>query len=90
MQQERYEQAYLETLKFSRPTVFGEPLTKAATFGQLGRVENIKIFEACNELPRFDRDFDRIDLQFERIPGWTRLTHSSQNLQFLESADDKW
>ena len=42
MQQEKYEQAYLETLKSRRPTVFGEPLMKAPTFGQLGRVEEGK------------------------------------------------
>ena len=90
MQQEKYEQAYLETLKSRRPTVFWKPLMKAATFGQLGRVENIEIFDVSNELPGFDSSLDRTDLQFERISGWTRLTHSCQNLQFLESADYKW
>ena len=42
IRQGNYEHAYLETMHFSRPSVFWEPLMKAATFGQLGRVEEGK------------------------------------------------
>ncbi len=39
VRQEKYEQAHLETLNFRRPTLFWDPLIKAATFGLLGRYE---------------------------------------------------
>lgn len=42
IRQENYEHAHLETMSFNKPSVFWEPLIKAATFGQLGRVEEGK------------------------------------------------
>lgn len=39
MRQGNYERAYLETLNFKRPAVFWEPLMKAATLGQLERID---------------------------------------------------
>jgi adenylate cyclase len=40
--QGEYENAYRETLNFKRPTLFWEPLMKASTLGQLGRVDEGK------------------------------------------------
>lgn len=42
IRQKEYERAHLETLNFSRPSVFWEPLMKAATFGHLERFEEGK------------------------------------------------
>ena len=42
IRQEDYEQGHLETLNFRRPSLFWEPLMKAATFGQLARYEKGK------------------------------------------------
>lgn len=39
VRQEKYQQAYLETLNFRRTMLFWDPLIKAATFGLLGRYE---------------------------------------------------
>jgi tetratricopeptide (TPR) repeat protein len=40
LRQEEYEQAHLETQRFIRPSIFWDPLAKAATLGQLGRYED--------------------------------------------------
>ena len=50
-----YEQAHLEALKFSRPSVFWEPLMKAATFAHLGRDEEGK--QAVEALLKLKPDF---------------------------------
>jgi hypothetical protein len=39
--QEEYEQAYLETLSLRRQGIFWEPLCQAATFGMLGKLEEV-------------------------------------------------
>jgi adenylate cyclase len=44
LRQEEYEQAHLETQRFIRPSIFWDPLAKAATLGQLGRYEDGKQF----------------------------------------------
>lgn len=53
--QEKYQQAYLETLNFRRPMFFWDPLIKAATFGLLGRYEDGK--RAAEELLKLKPDF---------------------------------
>ena len=55
VRQEKYEQAYLETLNFRRPTLFWDPLVRAATFGLLGRYEEGK--QAAAELLKLKPDF---------------------------------
>ncbi|MBC2713854.1 MAG: hypothetical protein HF978_00925 [Desulfobacteraceae bacterium] len=55
VRQEEYEQAHLETLNFSRPSIFWEPLMKAATLGQLGRFEEGK--QAVKNLLNLKPDF---------------------------------
>jgi len=42
VRQGNYERAYLEALNFKRPAVFWEPLMKAATLGQLGRIDEAR------------------------------------------------
>ena len=39
VRQEKYQQAYEETLHFNRPLLFWDPLLKAANLGLLGRIE---------------------------------------------------
>ena len=53
--QEEYEQARLETMEFRTPEDFWDPLTRAATFGQLGRYEEGK--RAAEELLKLKPDF---------------------------------
>jgi adenylate cyclase len=55
VRQQEYEQAHLETLNFKRPTVFWEPLMKAATFGLLGRTEEGR--RCCENLLQLKPDF---------------------------------
>lgn len=55
LRQEGYEQAYLETLQLSTPSLFWEPLAKAATLGLLGRHDEGK--RAAAELLRLRPDF---------------------------------
>jgi len=55
VRQEKYQQAYLETLNFRRPMLFWEPLMKAAAFGLLGRYEEGK--RAAQELLKLKPDF---------------------------------
>ncbi len=55
VRQEKYQQAYLETLNFRTPTLFWDPLMKAATFGLLGRYEEGK--RAAEELLKLKPDF---------------------------------
>ena len=57
IRQEKYEKAHLETLNFTRPSVFWEPLMKAATFGLLGRVKRGR--EEVENLLRLKPDFSR-------------------------------
>jgi TolB-like protein len=52
---EDWKQAWLETLNFRRPAVFWEPLMKAATLGQLGRVKEGQ--QAVEELLKLKPDF---------------------------------
>ncbi len=55
VRQEKYQQAYLETLNFRTPTLFWDPLLKAATLGLLGRYEEGK--RAAEELLKLKPDF---------------------------------
>jgi len=55
VRQEKYQQAYLETLNFRRPMLFWDPLMKAAAFGLLGRYEDGK--RAAEELLKLKPDF---------------------------------
>ena len=55
VRQEEYEQARLETLNFRIPSLFWEPLMKAATFGLLGRYE--EGIRAVEELLNLKPDF---------------------------------
>ena len=55
VRQEKYQQAYLETLNFRTPTLFWDPLMKAATLGLLGRYEEGK--RAAEELLKLKPDF---------------------------------
>jgi adenylate cyclase len=55
VQQEKYQQAYLETLNFRKPMLFWDPLIKAATFGLLGRYEEGR--RAAEELLKLKPDF---------------------------------
>ncbi|MEA3232104.1 MAG: hypothetical protein U9Q05_10170 [Thermodesulfobacteriota bacterium] len=55
VRQEKYEQAYLEALNFRRPMLFWDPLIKAATFGQLGRIEEGR--KATEDLLKLKPDF---------------------------------
>jgi tetratricopeptide (TPR) repeat protein len=55
MRQKKYERAHLETLNFSRPSVFWEPMMKAATFGHLERFEEGK--RAVKDLLKLKPDF---------------------------------
>jgi adenylate cyclase len=55
IRQAEYEQAYLETLNYNTPSLFWEPLAKAATLGLLGRSEEGK--RAAEELLRLKPDF---------------------------------
>lgn len=53
--QNDYEQAYQETMHFRSPQLFWEPLIKAATLGNLGRLEEGK--NCVEELLAFKPDF---------------------------------
>ncbi len=44
LRQEEYERAYLETQRLRRPSIFWDPLAKAATLGLLGRYEEGRQF----------------------------------------------
>ncbi|MEA3435223.1 MAG: hypothetical protein U9R43_02080 [Thermodesulfobacteriota bacterium] len=55
VRQEKYQQAYLETLSFRRPMLFWDPLMKTAVFGLLGRYEEGK--RAAEELLKLKPDF---------------------------------
>ena len=55
VRQEKYQQAYLETLNFRRPMLFWDPLVRAATFGLLGRYEEGK--RAAEDLLKLKPDF---------------------------------
>jgi len=55
VRQEKYQQAYLETLNFRKPMFFWDPLMKAAAFGQLGRIEEGR--EATENLLKLKPDF---------------------------------
>jgi TolB-like protein len=50
-----YARAYLETLNFRIPTLFWDPLMKAATFGLLGRIDEAK--PAAKDLLKLKPDF---------------------------------
>ena len=56
VRQDKYEQAYEETLHFNKPLLFWDPLLKAANLGLLGRIEEGvqagKRF-CCNANPTF-------------------------------------
>ena len=55
VRQEKYQQAYLETLNFRRPMLFWDSLARAATFGQLGRFREGK--QAVQELLHLKPEF---------------------------------
>jgi len=55
VRQEKYQQAYLETLNFRKPMLFWDPLIKAATFGLLGRLKEGK--QAVDNLLKLKPDF---------------------------------
>jgi adenylate cyclase len=55
IRQEDYQQAYLETLHFTNPSLFWDPLTEAATFGLLGRFEEGR--QAAKNLLMLKPDF---------------------------------
>jgi TolB-like protein len=55
VRQEDFEQTHLETMNFRKPSLFWEPLMKAATFGLLGRYEEGK--RAAEELLKLKPDF---------------------------------
>jgi hypothetical protein len=55
VRQEKYQQAYLETLNFRRPMLFWDPLVRAATFGLLGRYDEGK--RVAEELLKLKPDF---------------------------------
>ena len=55
VRQEKYEQAYLETLIFRKSMLFWDPLIKAAAFGMIGRYEEGK--RATEELLKLKPDF---------------------------------
>jgi len=55
MRQGNYEKAYAETLHFRTPLLFWDPLTRAATLGLLGRIQEGK--KAGDELLKLKRDF---------------------------------
>ena len=67
-----YEQAYLETLNFSRPSVFWEPLMQAAAFGLLGRYEEgqravEKLLDLKPDFPSRGRILIRHYIKFDDI-----------------------
>lgn len=53
--QEQYEQAYLETFNLRSPWIFWEPLSRAATLGQLGRLRHGR--QAAEELLKLKPEF---------------------------------
>ena len=53
--QEDYEQAHLEMLNYHQPAIFWDPLTRAATFGQLERYEEGR--KAAEELLKLKPNF---------------------------------
>jgi adenylate cyclase len=55
VRQEKYEQAYEETLHFNRPLLFWDPLLKATNLGLLGRIE--EGVQAGKDLLRCKPDF---------------------------------
>jgi len=55
MRRKDYEKAYAETLHFRTPLLFWDPLTKAATLGLLGRIQEGK--KACDNLLKLKPDF---------------------------------
>ncbi len=57
VRQEKYRQAYLETLNFRTPTIFWDPLMKAAAFGLLGRYEEGR--QAGKDLLKCKPDFPK-------------------------------
>ena len=50
-----YEQAHLETLNYRQPSIIWDPITRAATFGQLGRYEEGR--QAAEELLKLKPEF---------------------------------
>ena len=44
IRQKNYEQAYLETMHFRSPLIFWEPMAKASTLGNLGRLDESRKF----------------------------------------------
>lgn len=72
VQQEEYEQAYLETLNFRRPMLFWDPLAQAATFGLLGRCKEGKqavenLLKLKPEFPSRGRVLIKHYIKFEEI-----------------------
>jgi adenylate cyclase len=57
IRQKKYRQAYLETLNFRTPTIFWDPLMKAAAFGLLGRYEEGR--QAGKDLLKCKPDFPK-------------------------------
>ena len=51
-----YEDAYAEALKFNFPTLFWDPLTRAAALGQLGRIDEAE--SALKQLLELVEDFE--------------------------------
>lgn len=50
-----YQKAYMETLNFRTPTLFWEPLMKAASFGLMGRIDEGR--QAAKDLLKLKPDF---------------------------------
>jgi TolB-like protein len=57
IRQEDYEQAYRETMNFRTPTLFWDPLMKAASCGLLGKIKRGKRF--ADDLLRLKPDFSK-------------------------------
>ncbi|WP_155303810.1 hypothetical protein [Desulfosarcina widdelii] len=57
VRQEKYDRAYEETLYFRRPTLFWDPLLRAANLGLLGRIE--EGVQAGNNLLQCKPDFSK-------------------------------
>jgi adenylate cyclase len=51
-----YETAYAEALKFNFPTLFWDPLTRAAALGQMGRNDEAK--SAVKQLLKIEKEFE--------------------------------
>jgi len=72
VRREEYDRAYLETLNFRRPSLFWEPLMKAAVFGHLGRDEEGKravenLLELKPDFPSRGRTLIRYYIKFDDI-----------------------